>query len=410
MDGLILPGATAGSDCPEVANGPGDTVEDAERRARAALSRLVEPVDKAMAELVDRYGAATILADLSAGALRHNRAGHWLARLARLDVDADLRRAAQLGGRLICPGDAEWPACVDDLGLRRPLALWVRGGPALAQVVARSVAVVGSRTSTSYGGHVSSEIAADLCDRGWTVVSGAAYGIDGSAHKGALAAGGPTVAVVACGMDVTYPAGHHALLGRIADEGLIVSELPPGEPPMRGRFLVRNRLIAALTRGSVIVEAGPRSGALNTAGEALALLRPVLAVPGPVTSAMSIGVHQLVRKGMAELVTNAAEVIEIVGRLGDDLAPEVRGPVRPRDHLAAELRRVLDALPARSALDAGGVAERAGLSAHTVQAALATLRDAGWVAEAGTGWRRVVLIEGVPDQGRGSRQEVVPSS
>jgi DNA processing protein len=196
------------------------------------------------------------------------------------------------------------------------------------------------------------------------------------------------VAVLACGVDVTYPAGHRALLERIAEEGSIVSELPPRESPMRGRFLVRNRLIAALTRGTVIVEAGPRSGALNTASEAIALVRPVLAVPGPVTSAMSVGVHQLVRKGMAVLVTNAAEIIEAVGRIGDDLAPESRGPVHPRDGLDPEVARVLDALPQRGSRDVDTIAVRAGLATDAVLAALGNLCGAGWVERVCGGWRR----------------------
>lgn len=392
MDGLIVDGrgatmlaggAVIATPRP-TASGP----ETDERYARAALSRLVEPVDKAMVALVERYGAVTVFADLRSGILQHERARHWRARLERLDVDADLRRLSEVDGRLVCPGDAEWPEAVNDLGPRRPLVLWVRGRQDLTQVLTRAVAVVGSRAATNYGSHVSAELGATLCDRGWTVVSGAAYGIDACAHKGALAAGGPTVAVLACGVDVTYPAGHRALLERIAEEGSIVSELPPRESPMRGRFLVRNRLIAALTKGTVIVEATLRSGALNTASEAIALVRPVLAVPGPVTSAMSLGVHQLVRKGMAELVTNAAEIIEVVGQLGDDLAPEIRGPVHPRDGLAPDVARVLDAIPRRGARDVDTIAIGAGLATDTVLAALGSLSGNGWVERVSGGWRR----------------------
>ncbi|MCI0688134.1 MAG: DNA-processing protein DprA [Sporichthyaceae bacterium] len=393
MDGLIVDsrGARmlAGGSVVALPRRPADDLGVDERYARAALSRLVEPVDKSMVGLVERYGAVTVFADLRSGVLQHDRARHWRARLGRLDVEEDLRQAAELGGRLVCPGDAEWPPGVDDLGARRPLALWVRGRQSLTEVLAQSVAVVGSRAATSYGSHVGAELGAELCDRGWTVVSGAAYGIDACAHKGALAAGGRTVAVLACGVDVTYPAGHRALLERVAEEGAIVSELPPREAPMRGRFLVRNRLIAAMTRGTVVVEASPRSGALNTAGEAIALYRPVLAVPGPVTSAMSAGVHQLVRKGMAELVTNAAEVIEVVGRIGEDLAPEVRGPVRQHDRLGPDVARVLDAMPVRAVCEVEAIATRAGLAADTVLAGLETLVEQGWVEEVLGGWRRI---------------------
>ena len=159
----------------------------------------------------------------------------------------------------------------------------------LDELVDRSVAIVGSRASTAYGEHVAGELGHQLAERGWTVVSGGAFGIDAAAHRGALAAEAPTVAVLACGVDRPYPAAHGALLHRIAETGLLVSEWPPGAAPHRHRFLVRNRLIAALTRGTVVVEAAARSGAQATARRARKLGRQVLVVPGPVTSAMSVG-------------------------------------------------------------------------------------------------------------------------
>src|SRR5690349_24006519 len=183
--------------------------------------------------------------------------------------------------------------------------------------------MVGSRAATSYGGHVAGEIAADLGERGWAVVSGGAYGIDAAAHRGALAAEGVTIAVLACGVDYPYPAGHADLFAAICAQGLVVSEWAPGSRPARTRFLTRNRVIAALACGTVIVEAGERSGALNTARHAANLGKPLMAVPGPVTSAQSAGCHRIIRDWGASCVTRAADVIELLSPLGtpDALAP-----------------------------------------------------------------------------------------
>ena len=181
----------------------------------------------------------------------------------------------------------------------------------------RAVAVVGARACTVYGEHVAGDLAAGLGDRGWTVVSGGAYGIDAAAHRGSLAVDAPTVAVLACGVDVAYPAAHDGLLRSVRAMGVVVSELPPGARPTRRRFLDRNRVIAALGRGTVVVEAALRSGALNTAGHADELSRTVMAVPGPVTSAASAGCHELLRARGAALVTDAADVLDLVGRPGD---------------------------------------------------------------------------------------------
>ncbi len=177
------------------------------------------------------------------------------------------------------------------------------------------MSIVGSRAATGYGAHVASEIAADLAEQGWAVVSGGAYGIDAAAHRGALAARGVTIAILACGLDQPYPAGHAALFTDVAGDGLVVSEWPPGRRPARVRFLIRNRTIAALTCGTVVVEAGERSGALNTAGHAAELGQPLMAVPGPVTSAQSAGCHRIIREWDATCVTCAADVIEMVSPL-----------------------------------------------------------------------------------------------
>ena len=273
--------------------------------------------------------------------------------------------------------------------LAPPVALWVRGPGRLAELCERAVAVVGARAATGYGMHVAGELGAGLADRGSTVVSGAAIGIDGAAHRGALAVEGATVAVLACGVERAYPATHEVLLDRIAASGLVVSEYPPGSVPGRHRFLVRNRLIAGMAAGTVVVEAGMRSGAQRTAGDAEALGRLVMAVPGPVTSGSSAGCHRLVRDG-ALLVTRAEEVLEAVGRFGLDLADQpAAGRDRPTDGLEPVAALVHDALPARASREARWLAMEAGVPITAVRAALVGLERRGLVEHRDGRWRRV---------------------
>ncbi|MFB2555002.1 DNA-processing protein DprA [Herbiconiux liangxiaofengii] len=246
----------------------------------------------------------------------------WRPRLASRTVVASLRSAARIEARLLVPGTPDWPPVFDDLGPHAPLALWVRGSLRALAHPAGLVAIVGSRDATNYGEHVAMELASGLTDRGFAIVSGAAYGIDGMAHRAALVSGGITVAYLAGGVDRLYPAAHHDLLLRVAASGAIVSELPCGTAPTKWRFLQRNRLIAAASQATVVVEAGRRSGSLNTAGHAAALGRPLGAVPGPITSSTSAGCHRLLREYDATCVTSAADVVELVlGPSGSDPAP-----------------------------------------------------------------------------------------
>lgn len=371
-----------------------------ERHARATLTYLAEPDDALLGGLVQRLGATEVLHVIRSGALPDGAAStaqqrdqlvrrlrRWRVRLPAADPDAGLAACDRFGGRLVCPGDPEWPDGLDALGERAPYALWVRGPRELRQCCGSSVAVVGARAATPYGVHVAGELAADLADRGWAVVSGGAFGIDAAAHRGALAADGVTVAILACGIDVPYPRGNHGLFREIAARGLVVSEWPPGCRPTRLRFLVRNRVIAALTRGTVVVEAGRRSGAVNTAGHAVDLRRPLMVVPGPVTSQMSVGCHVLLRKGEAVCVTDAAEVIEQVGRIGDDLAPERRGPVVARDKLDPTTAAVLEALPIRGGAGPATIAVSAGVELATVMQCLGRLAAAGLAECRPAGWR-----------------------
>ncbi|WP_141990563.1 DNA-processing protein DprA [Rhodoglobus vestalii] len=217
--------------------------------------------------------------------------------------DGDIGR---LVATLITPEHPHWPTRMNDLGINAPFALWVRGNSEIL-IDDKTTAIVGARAATGYGEHITMEITAGLVERGHTIASGAAYGIDGMAHRAALASGGRTIAYLAGGVDRFYPSGHDALLGRIVEHGVVVSELPCGAMPTRWRFLQRNRLIAANSATVVVTEAGWRSGSLNTASHAAALGRPVGAVPGPVTSAASAGCHRLIRESRATLITNTEE-------------------------------------------------------------------------------------------------------
>lgn len=363
--------------------------------ARVALTWLTEPGTRSVHRLVARLGPVAALDLLLDGGapdekLRSAVAARAAAGDARAVAAEAVARTERLGARLVTPEDEEWPAQVADLGRMRltdayrkvdvetapPLCFWVRGSWPLAEALDRSVAVVGARAATGYGTHVATEIGYGLADRGWTIVSGGAFGVDAAAHRGALNAGGLTVAVLACGVDRPYPMGNAALFERIADTGLLVSEWPPGADPLRPRFLIRNRVIAAGTAGTVVVEASARSGATQTARRALAIGRPAMAVPGPVTSAMSVGTHELLREyPKARLVTGVAHVLEEVGRIGYDLAPPARGPERPRDRLDDEATQVLEAMPRRGAVGVERLAARAGVTLRTALRKLSMLEE-----------------------------------
>ena len=291
------------------------------------------------------------------------------------------------GIRLLCPGDPGWPGQLDVLGDARPYALWVRGAADLRFACLRSVSVVGTRAATPYGEHVAATLAAGLAERGWTVVSGGALGIDGRAHRGALAAGGTTIAVLPSGVDEPYPRGHHDLFEDIAADGLLVSEWPPGRTPTRPGFLVRNRVIAALSRGTLVVEAALRSGALNTARHARDLNRPLMAVPGPVTSLASAGCHYIMREWGAECVTGAADVVAALSFGPDDLPGPASGAVLPRDALDPVTRDILEAIPARGGWGPARIAATAGVDLDTVLRGLGELAAGGFVERCERGWR-----------------------
>lgn len=367
-----------------IGGAPGSPGAD-DRASRVALSFLVEPENELVVGLLRAVEGAETLA-----ALRERRAGsarELYVRLPELDLDALVSAVHRAGVRVLVPGDPEWPSRVDDLR-GPPYCLFVRGDPALQTLTERSVAVVGARAASDYGLGVAADLGEGLSDRGWVVISGAAYGIDAAAHRGALVGGTPTVAVLACGVDRAYPQAHRSLLDRIADQGAVVGEVPMGAAPYRGRFLARNRLIAALSRATVVVEAGLRSGSLSTAREAGDVHRPVGAVPGPVTSVMSAGCHELVRSGVGVLVTDAQDVVELAAAIGSVDLPERRAPHRLTDDLGPVEYAVWAAAPLRRAATAHRLAVLSGQDERAVPPALASLEMMGLVERRDTGWRK----------------------
>jgi len=384
-----------------------------EAYARAALTYLAEPADRWLGQLIRVSSAAAALdairtlgvppgAALSpprGKAREAMRAAveRWRIRLPELPSPEEVISFRESGIRLITPGDPEWPAQLADLGDDQPYALWLRGNADLRFNCLRSVAIVGSRAATAYGSYVAAEFAASVAARGLAVVSGGAFGIDAAAHRGALGADGVTVAVLAGGVDTPYPTAHAELFDAIAAQGVLVSEWPPGRHVSRLRFLVRNRVIAALATGTLVVEASQRSGAVNTARHARDLRRRLMAVPGPVTSDLSAGCHQVIREWEGTLVTSAAEVIEHLSPL---TAAPAAGPAAaaqqatrqapqalPRDLLDLESAQVLDAMPRRGGMGTVRVAQRAGLAPATAAGCLGKLATAGFVERCDDGWR-----------------------
>ncbi len=383
-------------------NDPGERADSAvgvspdEREARVRLNVLTEPGDPRVARLLGVMGAQALATELAADGELLGLREDVRMREDGQEPGALLARAATSGIRYVVPGDAEWPGCLADLdhvdavsGLGgQPLGLWVRGPLRLDQVAAGAVAVVGSRSATTYGTSVAGDLAAAVAAEGRTVVSGAAFGIDQAAHRGALGVGGTTVAVLACGVDRAYPSAHRPLLDHLGQHGAVVSELRPGLPPTRVRFLARNRVIAALSAGTVVVEAAVRSGALNTANWASRLNRVLMGVPGPVTSAPSEGVHELLRTGAASLVTRGEHVVEALAPVGTATVLQRRAPERPADALDLLEMRVLDAVPLVHAAAAVSVAHAAGLSVADTTRALHRLRSVGLVRSEDASWRR----------------------
>jgi DNA processing protein len=381
-------------------------ITDTERRARVALSFLASPGDPVLGAALRTMPASAVLA-ATTGADAEGEAmladsvpdaaiargiQRWRNRLSEVPSTGRLAAWQDSGLRLILPDDAGWPSQLDDLGDTRPLLLWARGSADLRLSCVNSVSIVGARAATGYGNHVAIEMAAHLAERGITVVSGGAFGIDASAHRGALAASGITVAVLAGGLEFGYPRGHGELFAAVAAHGVLISECPPDRGPTRPGFLIRNRIIAALSRGTVVVEAALRSGALNSARHARELCRPVMAVPGPVTSEQSAGCHELIRDYGAMCVTCASDVAEHIAlpEAGLSGGPR-RGQATPRDALDEASMAVLEEVPVRGGRGPASIAVRAGVSLDTALRCLGMLAAAGFVERCELGWRAVRL-------------------
>lgn len=373
------------------------TPAEEDRLARVVLCQVFEPGDYRLRRFLDELGAvglATGLRDQSARGITEIMSATG-TRIADVHPERTLEAAERVGARFVVPDDAEWPERLGDLNriepLQRkvgePLGLWVRGPLRLDQMD-DAVAVIGSRSATMYGVDQAAGISAEIARTGRPVVSGAAYGIDQAAHRGALAARGRTVVVLAGGVDRPYPASAVRLIDAAAESGAVISELPPGCSQTRTRFLARNRVIAALARGTVVVEASVRSGALNTANWTQRLNRPVLGVPGPVGSATSEGVHELIRSGGALLVTRAEDVLEAVSESGRHLVTPRRAPVRARDQLDEEPFRVLEAVPVVQAAGCTSISRTAGLGLVATGRTLVQLEKHGLVEQVDGGWRQ----------------------
>lgn len=358
--------------------------DHAEALARVVWNVLIEPGDRTAGFLIEAVGAyrslrlmmdrASVEAMVAASRgdvnAEHARDAidRWSPRMRASDVLRTLESAVRCGARLVLPGDEHWPPALEALGPSTPLLIWALGDTAL--LCRPGVAVVGARAATGYGEHVAMEFAAGLAGREVVVVSGGAYGIDGMAHRAALASDGSTIAVLAGGLDRFYPSGHDALLTRISERGLVITEAPCGSAPTKWRFLQRNRLIAALAAATIVVEAGRRSGALNTASHAIDVGRPVGVVPGPITSAASAGCHAIIRRGNAECITSVPEIIQLA--FGDDGVLTIPEHDRAAPVDAMEVR-VLDALRPHRGLSEIDIARAVGESEDRVRGVLGVL-------------------------------------
>ncbi|MEY4898893.1 MAG: DNA-protecting protein DprA [Actinomycetota bacterium] len=372
----------------------GDEADRRDAFADVAWGFLTEPGDRVAGALIRRWGATDSLARILTRPAASTLAGddlsgtdvaealaRWEPRMDAPALFRSLSTAVSVGAKVVRPTDSVWPAGLVDLGDHGPRVVWCRGDIVALPQPSSSVAIVGARASTGYGEHVAMDFAAGLTSRGFAVVSGGAYGIDGMAHRATLACGGSTVAVLAGGIDQLYPAGHDELLRRIIASGVVISEVSPGGAPTRWRFLQRNRLIAAMAGATVVIEAGYRSGSLNTATHARDLDRPIGVVPGPVTSGASAGCHRLLRTNPATtLVTTVADVVEF---FGIDANGE-RCDARDSDNVV----RILDSLSSTKSRTVETIAAKAGIETATVTATLGTLEAEGRAARNPAGWIR----------------------
>jgi DNA protecting protein DprA len=277
--------------------------------ARARLFAAVEGGSTFWSREVFSNSAVYVLNKALNGAYDPIKYARTIEKLKLSNADQVLQSISDCSATFLTPQDSTWPLSVNDLAAP-PIALVIKGDPKF--LTGNSLAIVGTRNPTQYGVRIAQDFAAGFVDRDWAIVSGGAYGIDAAAHKGALVSEGITVAVIAAGIDINYPAGNARLFAEIIDLGCLVSEVTPGTPAIPSRFLTRNRLIAALSNATLVVEAAFRSGSLRTARDAAELMRPVMAIPGPITSPVSEGCHRLIGERAAEIVTSVADAVELL--------------------------------------------------------------------------------------------------
>jgi len=281
-------------------------------QARLALFSAVEGGHIFWSQEISANGAEYVYKKLHAAGYDSIKYGKIIERVRSADINTIALNIESTGAEFITPEMEQWPKQLNEL-TAIPIGLIVKGN--IEVLKERGLAIVGTRNPTPYGVRIAGDFAAGFVDREWTIVSGGAYGIDSAAHKGALIAEGSTVAVLAAGIDVAYPAGNARLFAEICENGALVSEVLPGAHAIPSRFLTRNRIIAALSQATLVVEAAFRSGSLRTARDAAELMRPVMAIPGPISAPTSEGCHRLIGERSAELVTSVADAIELISTL-----------------------------------------------------------------------------------------------
>ena len=283
-----------------------------EQQARLALFSVIEGGQIYWSNQIREFGSQDVYGRLLDETYDLVKFRKLTDRLKAVDLGLLEEQIEKSGAQFITPESANWPPSLNDLNAA-PIGLVVKGD--LSVLSERSLAIVGTRNPTPYGVRIAGDFAAGFVDREWNIVSGGAYGIDSAAHKGALIAEGRTVAVLAAGIDVAYPAGNVRLFAEIAENGALVSEVLPGAHAIPSRFLTRNRIIAALSQATLVVEAAFRSGSLRTARDAAELMRPVMAIPGPISAPTSEGCHRLIGERAAEIVTSVTDAIELISAL-----------------------------------------------------------------------------------------------
>jgi DNA processing protein len=283
-----------------------------ERAQRLALFASIEGGSAFWSREISERGVQFVYDRIKSGGYDSIKYAGVIAKINAFESAPAFQSIEKAGARFIIPGDEQWPLRVDELECP-PIGLIVKGN--LEILSNPSLAIVGTRNPTPYGVRIAGDFAAGFVDREWDIVSGGAYGIDSAAHRGALVAEGRTIAVIASGIDLQYPSGNTRLFEEICENGAIVTEVMPGVPALSHRFLIRNRIIAALSQATLVVEAAFRSGSLRTARDAAELMRPVMAIPGPINSPSSEGCHRLIGERAAELVTSVADAIELISAL-----------------------------------------------------------------------------------------------